>query len=340
MPYTRIMCFLGACITAAFIFGSPLQTTLARTSAPVPSAGSTGDWFTFVYPFHSLTFDPNNPTVLYKTDGPNIEMSTTSGVTWQKLGMENPAWGSNSIGELAIAPTSPRRMYAGTRNLTSSAGMFGQGVYISADGGTTWQHPSNTIAGDAITAIAVDPQTPDAVYAGIYTGRMPRAGIYKSVDGGVNWSVSGTGWPTDVFVEDLAVSPHDSRVVYAITLYDGLYRSVNSGVTWDFVNQTLPDSDDELGPTITLECDAVDPAYLYASAGEGIFRSTNGGMDWSLIAPAERVGVVFDFGTDPARPSTLYAVGTKGVMVSTDKGATWTSVSQRMYLPFVARSAR
>ena len=106
---------------------------------------------------------------------------------------QSPAWSqlldkTLPVGaSIAVAPSNPTILYVGGGN---------DGILKSTDGGLTWTLLSNgMVAGrKAILSIAVDPTNSDVVYAGfgcdvtVFCG-----GVYKTIDGGLNWTLAATG---------------------------------------------------------------------------------------------------------------------------------------------------
>ena len=94
--------------------------------------------------------------------------------TWTSIGPEGEV-----VSVLAIDPTTPNTVYAGTS---------GRGVFKSTDGGGSWSAANVGLTAMDVRVLAIDPQTPTTLYAGTYSG----AGIYgdtvfKSTDGGASW---------------------------------------------------------------------------------------------------------------------------------------------------------
>src|SRR5678815_1256655 len=86
-----------------------------------------------------------------------------------------------------------------------------------------------------VTALAVSPSNPSIVYAGVTSrtggfGPTNTTGIYKSTDGGSNWTRSGL---VGTRLLSLAVDPTDPNKVYAGTNSSGLYKSTDGGATWN-----------------------------------------------------------------------------------------------------------
>src|SRR5512143_2065481 len=108
---------------------------------------------------------------------------------------------SLAIGAIALAPSNENIVYVGTgEGALSGDSYFGNGVLKSIDGGSTFTHISGTyFTKTSISKIVVDPTNPNTLYAGTLRGRggirrtsPPDAspfGVYKSVAGGVSWTV-------------------------------------------------------------------------------------------------------------------------------------------------------
>ena len=96
----------------------------------------------------------------------------------------------HSIGALALAPSEPEVVYAGTGEAFIRSNVsIGNGVWRSTDGGETWTHLGLENTG-RISRIIVHPTNPDVAYVAAlghgYTPQQER-GIYKTADGGKNW---------------------------------------------------------------------------------------------------------------------------------------------------------
>src|SRR5215213_2507860 len=109
--------------------------------------------------------DPSDPNTYYfGTPGGGVWKSTNAGQTWTPV---FDSTGMASIGALAIAPSNPRVIYAGTGEETR-----GDGVYRSADGGATWTNVGLRET-QFIGSIVVSADDPDTVVVGAIGGRMP-----------------------------------------------------------------------------------------------------------------------------------------------------------------------
>ncbi len=165
---------------------------------------------------HGLGIDPQNPETLYAyIVGEGIYRSPDAAGSWELVNDEK-----SLMGPILVDPRDSDTLY-----LAEMEGGFQQ----STDGGESWRQ-LGTVPGGMVTWISQDRQAPDTFYAA--------AGeVSKSTDGGESWQPTGGGLPGGVSV--VAVSPSDSRIVYAGVL-DGteahLFRSEDGGESWEAQN--------------------------------------------------------------------------------------------------------
>ena len=167
--------------------------------------------------------------------------------------------------------------------------------------------------GGDISVLVVDPVTPSTIYAGT------NGGVFKSVDGGANWTQSSDGVDSS-YIASMAIDPTSQSTLYTGTTQDGAFKSLDGGSSWF----ALPGRD-EMGGVLALEVDPTSPNVVYAATIGGVFKSVTGGGDWSQLdnAPTFFVPLIE---LDPANPSTVFAGTSSGVFKSTDGGATWSEV--------------
>ncbi|HKD19899.1 MAG TPA: hypothetical protein VKG23_18755 [Thermoanaerobaculia bacterium] len=120
----------------------------------------------------------------------------------------------------------------------------------------------------------------------------------------------------------VVVAPSNPTIVYASSRFGGVFRSNDSGMTFDPTVEGLP--------TEQVQCLAVSPTdsrTIYAGATSGAFKSTDSGNTWAPLGGGFPSGIVNSMLVDPSNASTVYAAGTGGTLVkSTDAGATWTAI--------------
>ena len=157
--------------------------------------------------------------------GIGMYKSTDLGKHWEYLGLPE----SHHIGKIQLHPTDPNTVWVAALGHLFSFNKE-RGVYKTTDGGKSW---IQTLAVDDKTGavdLEMNPQNPNELYASMwYRTRTASnfeeggktSGIYKSVDGGNNWSLlttAGSGFPTGDIVGriGLAISPKNPSVVYAV----------------------------------------------------------------------------------------------------------------------------
>jgi ligand-binding sensor domain-containing protein len=165
--------------------------------------------------------------------------------TWKTYGPE-----SGLIHTLALDPSAPSTLYAGTEDA---------GVFKSTDGGGEWTAVNGGLTASNINALAVDPRTAGTLFAGTDDGR-----IFRSTNGGDNWLALNNGLTANQ-IKAVAIDPVTPTTLYAGTDV-GIFVSINEGVRWDSINHGLLDQNVD-----ALVIDPAAPATLYAGTiGEGV----------------------------------------------------------------------
>ncbi len=230
--------------------------------------------------------------------------SLDQGNTWNPIFDANP---SLSIGDIAIAPSNASIIYVGTGECNNGRGSVtydGQGVFKSTDAGVTWN--SVGLQNTKTTGrIAIHPTNPNIVFAatmGDLFGNGPNRGLYRTLDGGLNWTQvlfvnDSTGSPEVLF------DPSNPNTLYASTWtrirrptyvnYGGagsnMYKSTDGGTTWVMLTNGLPANSTIIG-RIGIDISPTSPNTLYAvyagylGAFSGMYKTTNGGTSWAPVA--------------------------------------------------------
>src|SRR5260370_18414306 len=179
-----------------------------------------------------------------------------SGRRWFPISDEGIPIGS--IGAIAVAPSNPNLVYAGTGEPDiRSQHSYGTGMYKSIDAGKTWTH-IGLEATRQIGRVVVDPANPNRVYVaalGHVYDSNPDRGVYRSLDGGTTWKKV-LFKDNNIGAIDLAIDPKNPRVLYASlwatrrppwSVYapsnmpgGGLYKSTDGGDTWKQLTGGLP----------------------------------------------------------------------------------------------------
>jgi photosystem II stability/assembly factor-like uncharacterized protein len=307
----------------------------------------------------SLAVVESKPTTMYvATASGGLWKTVNNGTTWQAV-FDHEA--TVSLGDVAVAPSNPALVWVGTGEANARNSVsWGDGVYLSADGGKTWRHQGLEETAH-IGRIVIHPHDTSIIYVaalGHLWGPNPERGIYKTIDGGQHWQRILYVNPDTGFI-DLAMDAQDPATLYAAAYQvrrdgfsggnpavgtgpgGGLYRTTDAGKTWVRLRQGLPDR--PLG-RCGLAVDRKNPRVLYAviqtdktpttSAGQaakassktetgGIFRSDDRGDTW--IKLNELCPRPFYYGQvriDPNDDRRLYVLGI-ALHVSGDGGKTF-----------------
>lgn len=255
--------------------------------------------------------------------------------------------GSYSIGCVALANTNPDIVWVGTgENHNQRSVGYGDGIYKSEDGGSTWKNMGLKNS-EHIAKIIIHPNNPDIVYVAAY-GPLWNAGgergVYKTIDGGRTWKQI-LNISENTGVSDLAMDPTNPDVLYAcahqrrrhvFTLIDGgpesaLYKTQNGGETWNKLTNGLPSGD--IG-RIAIAVSPVNPMYVYLQIEAeqdkgGVFRSTNAGASFTKMSGYYTSGNYFqELFCDPIEINRIYAMDVF-LKVSDDGGKTWKPLGER-----------
>ncbi|MGH9476127.1 MAG: WD40/YVTN/BNR-like repeat-containing protein [Terriglobales bacterium] len=289
---------------------------------------------------------PQNPNLFYMgTVGGGIWKSTDYGLQWKNISDRTLPGASASIGAIAVAPSDPKVLYAGTGECDIRNDMItGDGIFKSSDGGKSWQYAGLR---DARTtcALAIDPQNPDVVYAaslGQVFVPNSAGGVYKTTDGGQNWTKILSGNDTTGAI-DLVMQPGQPQVLYAVLwqaqreawgLTDGgpgsgLYKSTDGGATWTNLTRN-PGMPEGIIGRIGVAVTAADPQRVYAiveAKKGGVFRSSDGGATWTRVNQDWMLRIRSFYYTalyaDPKDADVIYAPQVSGLYVSRNGGKTF-----------------
>lgn len=192
---------------------------------------------------------------------------------------------------LAFHPTDPNTILVGC-----PAG----GVWRSYDGGQSWESNTDDFPSLGVSAIAFDPQNPDIVYLG--TGDRdandsPGMGVMKSTDGGLTWAFSNSGLET-LTIGEILVHPGEPNILLCGT-NDGVFRSTNSGASWDYSSPNTADYRD-------LKFNTGDPNIVYATGSGKFYRSEDAGDNWDWITEGVQSTSRMVIGVTESNPDVVY----------------------------------
>ncbi len=269
--------------------------------------------------------------------------TTDGGLNWKPIFDEQDA---SSIGAIAITPTNPDIIWAGTGEtfVIRPAHAMGDGIYKSEDAGKTWKNMGLKKTG-RIGRIIVHPTNPDIIYAaalGHTYGPQQERGVYKTIDGGKTWNRiffvdENTG------AAELALDPKNpNRLLvgmWSIHINSwglrsggpggGVYRSLDGGDTWEALSKKgLPGgADNPVGKTAVAISHA-EPNIIYALFeidSPALYRSEDFGETWTLQTRnhniAERAPYYTRMAVSTSDPNELYFASVK-FSISKDGGKT------------------
>ncbi len=271
--------------------------------------------------------------------------STDYGSSWTNITDGKIPGVANPIGALAVAPSNPNVIYAGTGE-ADIRGDFdtGDGIYKSTDGGKTWSY-AGLRQTHMTTKLVVDPRDPNVVYAAsmghVFAPNSDR-GIFKTTDGGKSWRKV-------LFVDDktggvdLSIDMRHPATLYAAMWQaqrvpwkltsggpgSGLYKSTDGGAHWTEISNNPGYAKGTLGK-IGVSVAQSDPRVIYSivqAADGGVFRSDDGGKTWkhtnALWKLRQRAFYYTAIFADPTNSKKAYAPNVNSMYVSTDAGRVW-----------------
>lgn len=250
--------------------------------------------------------------------GPNWRFLGPSGMTNGQTYGDTRISVSGRISCVAIDPSNSNHILCGAGN---------GGVWESYNKGASWAPRTDYMPSLAIGALAFNPSAPNIVYCGTGEGNFywnMGAGVYRSTDGGANWSVIASAPFVGRGFYDLIVDPANGNHLLGATV-DGVYSSVNGGVAW-----TL-----RKGGTcwdIAMHPSGGAAAEILGAFSNGVYRSTNDGVAWTKMvlpgAPASFNRLAVDISR--SNPSVAYAFGASGAVsyLWRRAGGVWTAITK------------
>jgi photosystem II stability/assembly factor-like uncharacterized protein len=274
---------------------------------------------------NAIELNPSDPDILYVGSGNGIHKSEDGGETYRHI------LTGIAVAAIAVDPSAPGTVYAG-----GIAGKNGK-ILKSVDAGTNWidiyNEPSQN---NTVLAIAISKIDSSIVLAGLNNGELIR-----SDDNGVTWQA------TKDFANRLFLIEFDNNGnAFALTSTRGLFRSSDFGINWDTATAAITE-DSFYAPSnsisaasnfFDLAIDQRQSGVMYLGTEQGIFRTINGGQNWSFLPlPVRNAALrVTAITVSPSNSNHLFASIASTIYKSTNGGLTWetevlpTSASVRM----------
>jgi len=221
-----------------------------------------------------ILIDPRDSLIIHITSNRGYVRSTDGGVTWyRKISID---WGT----DLVMRSDSPSVLFAA---------IYSHGIYKSTDNGNSWVRLTGGLPEEGFRRInlAISESNPNIIYASFISDSGTLYGLYKTTDGGENWSLlpntpnypGRQGWYDNCIVVD----PTDPDIVYAggvfpyDTSYFGIVKSTDGGKTWRDI--TFGSDGSQLHPDQHALFIGPDGTLWVGNDG-GIWKSTDGGETW------------------------------------------------------------
>ena len=296
----------------------------------------------------AIAISPSNPNIVWAGTGETfvirpahamgdgIYKSEDAGKTWKKMGLEK----TGRIGRIVVHPTDPNTVYVAALGHTYGP-QQDRGIYKTQDGGKTWSRILFIDENTGATDIALNPNNPEQLIAGMWSIHIntwglrsggPGGGIYRSMDGGTTWlPLSENGLPggkaNPVGKTGVGISHSNPNIIYALFEIDSpaLYRSEDFGETWTL--QTRNHDINERAPYYTRMAVSTDNADEIYIASVKFSTSKDGGK--TIKAGYSAGGDNHDIWIDPTNGNRIMVAHDGGASISLNRGKTY----QRVVLP-------
>ncbi len=276
------------------------------------------------------TGEPNGGGGSITYDGFGVYKTTDAGKNWTSVGLETVG----SIGKIIVDPNDPDRLW-----VAAMGDLFGatddRGVYRSTDGGQNWTKVLFISQKAGAIDLVLDPTDPDRIYAATWERtRTPEnntyggadSGIYRSTNGGTDWTELTNGLPT--FAEQkgrigLTISASQPNILYAFYATtdgwtQGVYRTDDAGDSWQNMNAIGINSVPFMWWFGKIFVHPENPSQIYLS-GFNTERSVDNGASWSTVFNDAHVDQHTVF-IHPANPDLVVIGNDGGVYLSFDGG--------------------
>ena len=257
-----------------------------RSIGPAFTPGRVGD----------IAVDPKNKSTWYVVfSSGGVWKTTNAGTTWKPIFDEA---GSYSVGCVTIDPQNSETIWVGTgENQSQRSVGYGDGVYKSTDGGTTWKNMGLKNS-EHIAKIIVHPDESDSVCVaaqGPLWAKGGDRGLFKTTDGGKTWAnilkISPDTGVTDVVMDSttpdtLFAASYQRRRNVGVLIGGGpesaIHKTINGGKSWKKLTEGLPDADKgRIALAISPQKSNVVYSFFNTAKEGAFYRSEDSGATWA-----------------------------------------------------------
>jgi photosystem II stability/assembly factor-like uncharacterized protein len=333
--------------------GNPNIIYAAHSSAGLFKSINGGITFTSVFDtgntlsIGAIAVPADNPDLIYVgtgegavrnsiSYGDGIYKSTDGGKTWTHCGLKE----TERFSKIVLHPHNPDIIYAAATGHAWGPNTE-RGIFRSRDGGTTWKKILYVNPTTGASDVAIDPENPLIIYAGMYDylrqpwhfrSGGPGSGLYRSKDGGDSWTLLTdpsleNGLPGEKLIgrTGVSVSPADPDVVYAVIESQEtgmLWRSDDRGRNWTMVNSSRRINNRPFYYS-RIYADPEDRNRIYSLAGN-MYVSGDGGRSFQPVAGySSYFGDHHALWIDPENPARMYNGNDGGFYITNDRGEKW-----------------
>ena len=268
----------------------------------------------------AISADFSNDQTIVAGSGGGVNITTDGGASWSQI---NTGLTSINIIGMAISPNhvNDQTIYA----LTDY-----KGVFKSTDGGANWGSVNTGLPsslGDYyLKTLVISPN-----YANdqtIFAGADNNNGVFKSTDGGANWSPVNTG--LSGVINALSISSNYANDQFILAGTDlGKFKSTDGGATWSEI-ASLPYT----ALAFVISPDYTNDETIFAGTTGGVYKSTDGGATWSEVSAVtdiKKLAISPNYSAD----QTIFTGTWGGVIMSTDGGTSWSQINNGLISTYI-----
>ena len=256
--------------------------------------------------------EANNSRSSYWGDG--VYRSTDAGESWTNIGLRD----SHHIGRVVIHPTDPDIVYVAALGHLYSENEE-RGLYRTTNGGRSWEKVLGPEVRDkhiGVVDVVMDPTNPQVLYAATfdkvrvpfsYDLGGPGSRVYKTVDGGDNWTMLEIGLPSGMLGRiGIDIYQRDPSILY---------------LTIENANKPDMSDEDRYQELMTHQASS-------GMIGGEVYRSNDAGLSWTKASPDSMSiggGPAYYYGQiiiDPNDPDVVHVLSS-GSWGTRNGGQTW-----------------